>query len=192
VNSTEQTTLTIKALRELAAERKRRAGSHALKGPHQADRREALRAEGRDADRLAATLAHHMPAEGMVRLHLDWHVGALTDIGIGGLKMEWLTAEDDQTGISYDLTSGAGLMNPHLEASARRDGHGVYARADIRPLTRTLFDYLERRLAGAQGQHTAGTVCALAACGQHHTEASAAALNTDEAARQAVEEVTPQ
>lgn len=160
MNSAQHAGLIILALEEYAAARKREAGSHRWAGPSHAGHRETLRRQARDADRLAASIT--VPAEGTVRLHLDFAVGTLTEIGLGGLQVPWIDAT--QEGTRYDVTCGAGVGNGFLNVGAVRGSTGQYARASITDLAQTMFGILERRLDAA----------------------------ADEAARQAVEEATPQ
>jgi hypothetical protein len=81
-----------------------------------------------------------------ITLEITFKVGSLEEIGLGGFKQPWIDAERD--GREFDLTCGAGVGNPYLEASARAGGDAVYARADISELAPKLWDALAGRLPG--------------------------------------------
>jgi hypothetical protein len=79
-----------------------------------------------------------------ITIPLTFKVGTLDEIGMGGFKTGWVSAEQD--GTKYEITSGAGLGNARLEASARRDGKSVYASADIRTVADQLWPQLAQEL----------------------------------------------
>jgi hypothetical protein len=81
-----------------------------------------------------------------VTLKIEFTVGTLREIGLGGFRIGWLDAEND--GLELSLTCGAGMGNGLLEAScnaASGKSEGLYARADIRPLAEALFTELGKR-----------------------------------------------
>lgn len=79
-----------------------------------------------------------------VTLSVEFEVGTLDDLGLGGFKTSWLDSERD--GRDYSLTAGAGVGSPYLEAYVSGgDLPAVYARADIQTLTRRLWDALHAR-----------------------------------------------
>ena len=102
-----------------------------------------------------------------VTLEITFEIGTIDDVGFGGFKVGWLDAEED--GCQYDLTAGAGVGSPLVEASVRADGKpSVYARADIRDLTRRLWrlmDAVQAELA-AERERIAAVQAELVARGQ--------------------------
>lgn len=79
-----------------------------------------------------------------ITIPVEFEIGSLEEIGYVGFKQQWVSAERD--GIKYEVSSGAGLGNAHLEGSATRGSEHVYAKADITPLASALWDALTAEL----------------------------------------------
>ncbi len=81
-----------------------------------------------------------------ITLPVEFEIGTLEEIGLGGLKMNWLSGGPDEDGRTFSLESGTGLGNPWLEASGHLGSQNIYARGDIRELAQKLFAALAERL----------------------------------------------
>jgi len=80
-----------------------------------------------------------------VYVEMEFTVGTLKEIGLGGLKQPWIDAV--QNGREYSLTTGAGVGSSLLEASVSEGGRAVYARADMSEFAPEVFDMLTAALA---------------------------------------------
>ena len=85
-----------------------------------------------------------------ITLEIEFEIGTLEEIGLGGFKAGWVDGEKD--GRTYALTSGAGLGSELLEAHARDGERSVYARADVRVLAGQLFRELDKALDAGGGE----------------------------------------
>ena len=101
-----------------------------------------------------------------IKIEVEFRVGTLEEIGLGGLHVNWVsvnrTLSDGNGGteeIEYELTAGAGVGNPLLDASARVGGKSLYARASVTGLCADLFDELTARLRPAPELCPAGCGC---------------------------------
>lgn len=78
-----------------------------------------------------------------IKVELEFEVGTLAEVGIGGFKVSWVDSEHE--GRDYSLTAGAGCGSSLLEASViAPDAESIYARADIRELAKVLWPQLAR------------------------------------------------
>lgn len=82
-----------------------------------------------------------------VKVEIEFEIGTLEQIGLGGFKQPWIDAERD--GRMYDLTCGAGLGNSFIEASIHEGKRALYARASITPAATDIFNALNAALDGA-------------------------------------------
>jgi hypothetical protein len=70
-------------------------------------------------------------------LEIEFDVGTLEELGLGGLRQSWVDASHE--GREYSLTCGAGLGNTLLEGSVSDGDRAVYARSTVNDLAQKLF-----------------------------------------------------
>lgn len=86
-----------------------------------------------------------------VTVTLDFEVGTLDQLGIGTLQMPWVDGTEGDG--EFDLTVGAGLGNPVMQASYAEDGRRLYARADISGVARQIWTILRDQAAAPPAAH---------------------------------------
>jgi hypothetical protein len=79
----------------------------------------------------APSPVHTAPGPKIVTLEIEFTVGTIEEIGIGGLKQPWVDA---------------GLGNPLMEASIKDGDRNLYAHADMRKFAPKVFDMLSAAL----------------------------------------------
>jgi hypothetical protein len=92
----------------------------------------------------APSPVHTAPGPKIVTLEIEFTVGTIEEIGIGGLKQPWV--DSDHQGRHYSITAGAGLGNPLMEASIKDGDRNLYAHADMRKFAPKVFDMLSAAL----------------------------------------------
>lgn len=73
-----------------------------------------------------------------VIIHMELRIGSIKEIGMGGLKQGWVSAE--RNGLQLSITSGAGLGNGYLEATIDDGKDSLYAQADIQQFGALIWD----------------------------------------------------
>lgn len=63
-----------------------------------------------------------------------------------GLRQEWVTGTEEETGLTFSLTSGAGLASPWLILTVEKDGRSVKEAINVADLCREWVPLLEARL----------------------------------------------
>ena len=84
-----------------------------------------------------------------IKIEMEFTVGTLDEIGMGGFKVPWVDAEQD--GRVFTITSGAGVGSPLLEASVTEGGHWVHAKASMAEFAPKVFDMLAAELDAQAG-----------------------------------------
>jgi hypothetical protein len=73
-------------------------------------------------------------------------VDDIREIGLGGLRQEWIAAKDPETGREYQLDAGTGLGSPLLESTVKDGTRRIYARANISDVATLLWKECDREL----------------------------------------------
>lgn len=81
-----------------------------------------------------------------VTIPVTFRIGTIGEIGLGGLKVLWVSSETDD-GTEYSLFSGAGVGSSLMEGAIKRSGKYLHAEASIRGLAEELFNHLRTALA---------------------------------------------